>query len=602
MKLIKNIGWSFLFLLVSLVSCDKAETERIHELPDTDIPEGYMRVTFPAEKLETRAVNGQDGRISHLRYLVYKKGDQTTYKLYKNDVVFNNSSGTKVNWPYKDLSIYLPINSDYKVVFLGNVDKSLFKDQTGELLSGAEVGTNSYEDARIVSPSVSFNEGTHNLYYWANCSFNTNVEGNADKTMTIKDVLMQRIVSRCRLSGYGIKDGTQDVGIQNDYSSCFYYSLLNDDALLGEKVLGSTGKMGYWFLEMLKKDFIYPVAYMLNIKSNLDQSSEAGKWFQEIGGENYLNTDNYLNAEGIKNYLTVIVQDDGWNSYINPKAIALNQFISDLVNDTDPKGYIKNMTAQIKTDNIKNLALGTLSYSGAKQKTADALKSAQAENAENKFLATWASLQGGAYSMKINLNSTNVPQALDLDLNVQESSSITDTKTVELQLATIDKANYKYEDMVLNLYSLGDKTGNSKFGFTSLSLNDNPVYALPEEAFPFSESLAPNKSLDFRTVPTDIQLGDGKATEAIKICFVYQHLINAISKDLPSPFDATEIAHVFNDALKAITSAGRDVILDDAYGRLDKGNNNSQTGFNFYVPDFSYPNFTGKLEWKMMTD
>ena len=188
MKLIKNIGWSFLFLLVSLVSCDKAETERIHELPDTDIPEGYMRVTFPAEKLETRAVNGQDGRISHLRYLVYKKGDQTTYKLYKNDVVFNNSSGTKVNWPYADLSIYLPINSDYKVVFLGNVDKSLFKDQTGELLTGAEVGTNSYEDARIVAPSVSFNEGTHNLYYWANCSFNTNVEENADKTMTIKDV------------------------------------------------------------------------------------------------------------------------------------------------------------------------------------------------------------------------------------------------------------------------------------------------------------------------------------------------------------------------------------------------------------------------------
>lgn len=607
MKLFKNIGWSFLFLVVSLASCDKAETERIHEIPDTDnIPEGYMKVTFPAEKLETRAVKGQDSRISHLRYLVYQKDAQTTYKLYKNEEVFSNSSGTKVNWPYANLSIYLPVDADYKVVFLGNVDKSLFKDETSELLTGVAVGTNSYEDARIIAPSVEFNEGKHNLYYWTNCSFNTNVTENTDNTMTITNAVMKRIVSRCRLTGYGIKDGTQDVGKENDYSSCFYYSLLNDDALLGEMVFGSTGKMGYYFFEMLKKDFIYPVAYMLNFKNNLDQNSEAGKWFQEIGGVDYLNTNNYPNANGIKAKLEAIVQDDGWNSYVGDKASPLNQFISDLVNATDPKSYRKNMVKQIKTDNIADLAFSPqtmLSYSYAKQKTVSALQLAQKGNAENKFLATWESLQGGTYSMKINLNTTSVPQSLDLDLNVKATSDITGIKTVELQQASVDKTNHKYEDKVLSLYFLGDNTGNAKFGFTSLQLtNDEMVYALPEGDFPFSESLIPNQSLNYLTVPTDIQLGDNTTTESVKICFVYQHLINAIANDLPSPFDATGISHVFNDALKAITGALRDVELNDTYGRLDQGNNNSQVGFSFYVPDFSSPNFTGKLKWEKITN
>lgn len=589
-----------LLLAAAFTSCDKQETEDMQNTPDMDIPAGYMKVTFPAEKAETRAVNGDDRRISHLRCLVYKEDENQTYRLLQNNVLFEHSGGTTVSWPYTDFSIYVPKDADYKVVFLGNVDKSLFEGQTDDLLSGVENDA-AYEDASIIAPAAGFDESKYNLYYWAGCSFNTTPQEPDNNNMTVSATL-KRIVSRCRLSGYGIKEGTDELGPENNYSSWFYYSLLNDDGLLGEQVFGATGKMGDRFLDILKTDIIYPIAYMLNTKNSLDANSAAGQWYNSVGGESYDFDGRWLNSDGIRTYLKECAKQ---RYYESEKGKALNLFIDDLLDENDSKGYRKKMIATIKENNVMNLELNKKAYSYAKEETAKSLRTAQSGNEAGKFLTTWENMFGGSYSMDIALDCKNVPLKLGLDLQVKErADTYKPTWKVTLSSASNSRnEENKYNDKMLNLYFLGDKESNATFGFSSLKLTETtPVYALPSTGFSLGGTMQPNKSLDYRTVPKNIRLGN-KAMEnnKVKICFIYGNLIDAIEEvGWPVSFDRTNIRAVFTDALGSVSSLSWRVELDDQYGRLTTSDKTSQAGFDFYIPDFSSSNLTGELEWEQI--
>lgn len=602
MKYIKHIGRTLLLLAVAFTSCDKLETEDMQSIPEMDIPAGYMKVTFPAEKTETRAVNGEDRRISHLRCLVYKEDENQTYRLFENDVLIEHKGGITVTWPYTEYSINVPKNANYKVVFLGNVDKSLFEGQTDDLLSGIENNA-AYEDASIIAPSAGFDESKYNLYYWAGCSFNT-IPTDPDNSKMTVNATLQRIVSRCRLSSYGIEEGTTELGPQNNYSSWFYYSLLNDDGLLGEKVFGSTGKMGDSFLEMLKTDIIYPIAYMLKSRNSLDLNSTAGQWYNNVGGDAYDFGGRWQSPDDIRTWLTNYAKNSSY--YTGENGNALNQFINDLLDENDGKGYRKKMISAVKENDVVDLQNNNRpSYSYAKELAAEMLQIAQSGNGKGKFLTTWESMYGGTYSMDITLDCKNVPQKLDLDLQVTEKQeTYTKICTVTLSSASTSKnAENKYNDKMLNLYFLGNKEGNSTFGFNNLMINQNsPVNALPEGGFSLGGTMEINKSLDYRTKPKNIQLGNGVTDRKVKIYVIYGKLIDAIENGWPSSFTKMQIRKVFEDALASVAglaTAGSvsKVELDDNFGRLTKSDNNSQVGFDFSIPDFSPSNLTGELEW-----
>lgn len=604
MKYIKHIGRTLLLLAVAFTSCDKLETEDMQSIPEMDIPAGYMKVTFPAEKTETRAVNGEDRRISHLRCLVYKEDENQTYRLFENDVLIEHKGGTTVTWPYTEYSINVPKNANYKVVFLGNVDKSLFEGQTDDLLSGIENNA-AYEDASIIAPSAGFDESKYNLYYWAGCSFSTTPTDPDNSKMTVNATL-QRIVSRCRLSSYGIEEGTTELGPQNNYSSWFYYSLLNDDGLLGEKVFGSTGKMGDSFLEMLKTDIIYPIAYMLKSRNSLNPNSTAGQWYNQVGGDSYEFGERWQeSSSNIKSFLTNIAKNNS-KLYTSNE---LNHFIDDLLDESDNKGYRKKMIAAVKASDVADLQNNNRrSYSYAKELAATMLQTAQSGNDEGKFLTTWENLQGGSYSMDITLDCKNVPQKLGLDLQVKENQeTYTKTCTVTLSSASTSKnTENKYNDNMLNLYFLGNKEGKSTFGFTNLMINqDTPVNVLPEGGFSLGGTMEVNKSLDYRTKPTNIQLGDAVTDTKVKIYVIYGKLIDAIESELPSSLDKASVQTVFKHALGALSGlySGEGQVrveLYDNFGRLTTNagdNRNGQVGFDFAIPNFSPSNLTGELEW-----
>lgn len=154
------------------------------------IPKGHMLAVFPGpRKTDTRTpVTGSDSRITHLQYLIYRKDGTGVYKLYEQKTVFNQT-GNKT-WPYKAVSVLLPNDAglEYKYIFLGNVDKSVFSRQTGEVLLNHQ---NNYDSARIVLPDEEFT--AQNMYYMSKGSFTS---AEATNSVIQRNVVLQRIVSR----------------------------------------------------------------------------------------------------------------------------------------------------------------------------------------------------------------------------------------------------------------------------------------------------------------------------------------------------------------------------------------------------------------------
>lgn len=189
-----------IFILFLLASCDKqeeldnlesgntSETDTVPQVPG--IPEGYFEVNFAASAFDMQtkaAVIGQDTRVQHVRYIIYNSSNQ----FVKEKIVLVPSAITPT-WPLAVVKDTLPKGS-YTVVFLGNIEKTLFPYSTsGSSQNYAEVLTNykgSYSDARIILPPAEFTDKTE--YYWANVAFSdTNPNPN---------VLLQRIIGAAKL-------------------------------------------------------------------------------------------------------------------------------------------------------------------------------------------------------------------------------------------------------------------------------------------------------------------------------------------------------------------------------------------------------------------
>lgn len=184
------IGLLFLF---TFTGCEK-DVENIPEIKPgpglpgetpSDLPDGYFEVTFsPSYGDYTRAaVAGTDGRVRHLRYVIYKSSGE----FVKEKVVLTSTDVTP-SWPLAAVKDTLP-RGEYVAVFLANVEKTLFP------IPGAG-GTTTYQDvlqnyqtlfadARIVLPNAEFADNSE--YYWARMPFSNQ---NAQPY-----ILLQRIIT-----------------------------------------------------------------------------------------------------------------------------------------------------------------------------------------------------------------------------------------------------------------------------------------------------------------------------------------------------------------------------------------------------------------------
>ena len=198
----KNNILKIFFLLaaatLTLTSCDSEEDllNAGNEIGNSDanLPDGYFRASFfpqPENESTRAAVEGSSEQIQSLICIVYKKQDDNSYKYETEKVILKyegqEGSVKSYEWPLKEVVTFdLPVG-DYKAVFVGNIEKSLFEGQNeNELLTNYQ---SSFEAARINMPELgpaAFKE--HNMFYMATVDFSP-----ADPAPY---VLLQRVVSK----------------------------------------------------------------------------------------------------------------------------------------------------------------------------------------------------------------------------------------------------------------------------------------------------------------------------------------------------------------------------------------------------------------------
>lgn len=178
-------------------SCDNRETDDLIDIDEKEsptsnsqVPEGHFVVNFATSTFDIQtkaAVTGPDARVQHISYVIYK----STGEYVKEKTVLLPAQGTPT-WPLAVVRDTLPKGS-YKVIFLGNVEKTLFPYATsGSSQNYADVLLNyktTYADARIALPPVEFSNNTE--YYWARASFSDAAPN--------PNILLQRIIGMLRL-------------------------------------------------------------------------------------------------------------------------------------------------------------------------------------------------------------------------------------------------------------------------------------------------------------------------------------------------------------------------------------------------------------------
>lgn len=197
MKSIQHIS-AWAVLLCASIACTREPVIRqpsgTSGADGATVSEGYFEAVFMAgnsDVMTRTAINGETDRIQTLRYIVYRK-DGDEYYRYCDRNVFSPSDydvAEKHMWPLEyRLSEILPCG-EYRVVFIGNADPALFKNQYG--IRDTEpvlINTDTYSGARIFMPSsgpASFTDT--NMYYLATADF-------SDASPSVS-ILMQRIVS-----------------------------------------------------------------------------------------------------------------------------------------------------------------------------------------------------------------------------------------------------------------------------------------------------------------------------------------------------------------------------------------------------------------------
>lgn len=172
---------------LSFYGCDKQDSEPSgKELsgknePNGNIPEGYFEAVFSSSETKD-PINGQDARITDLRYLLFK----STGEFVKERHLVSAANGAQT-WPLAAIKDTLP-KGNYRAVFVGNTEKTLFPyanstslTNYSDVLTGYQSG---YSSGRIILPNAEFTNNTE--YYMANVTFSD--------TQANTFIMLQRII------------------------------------------------------------------------------------------------------------------------------------------------------------------------------------------------------------------------------------------------------------------------------------------------------------------------------------------------------------------------------------------------------------------------
>lgn len=599
MKQIQNIGRVLLSLLMlGLVSCSQNEMDELgnpNSNSGTEVPEGHMLVSFPIQddEVSTRAElnpeTGNQERIQHLQYLLYKKPDGgsdtdcSAWVLEKKGLVSENGSG--IYFPYS-FALPLPIDNTYKIVFLANISEGLFMGQQPDnaLLKDAEVGHSTYSQTTINAPEVAF--GENNMYYLASATFDTHKNGD-ESTKDVADICLQRMVSRSLLTTYGIQ-GNYDVS-ETTYEKRYYSSLLDENAMIGKLVFANdiNSALGKQFHQLIMEDIVYPFAYLLNKNSFL--SGEMLNWFNNAEEE----FKQRYEARELKYNDIISELNEVWveaSDFMQPdRATTLQYFIQSLKENSADKDYIGKMLEIVKSMDIRDITIPTEtkgSFTIAKQKTLEQLRSDQRDGG---LFGVWSKNDNMMLKVTARLDG-KVPTAVDLDLNVKEES---ESFSREIALAKATDT----EDSSLPIILLAGKNDNHTFGLQDLDNSEN-LRPKPKNGITNGKVLSPNTSTTYRVTPTNIQWdGIVKDNSSQKVIIAYGSLINVIG-DLSATFNKSLLERNITFALSAVYSLERNQIDFAKYkdGRLTEYS--APVGFFFGIPDFSSAHLTGTLIWK----
>lgn len=560
------------------------------------IPEGKALLVFPFNTLHTRVElnphEGESSRISRLRYLVYKEnGGAFTL------VSENNNLSVPQSWPYNNDQILTHLVDEggtYRVVFLGNVDASLFGGE--EVLTGVEIGS-PYENASINLPSINkFGSNETKLFHWAKSKDLTVAENGSvsDK------IVLQRIVTKSSLTTYGIAEGITVSG--KDYPSKFYASLLDQNHPLGfyNNVFGKGSQFEKTLQEMLERDIIFPLAFCLENTNMLDSNKEYASWYNGLNKDEYLlnyvvssaggkskYTNNAYNSlEDVKDALKTLKEKIRLNE---DDRNVINDYLERLYNGEYAQELIKGIMADDFWNNDKKPSVTV-----AKQAIIEALKKEQKSN--GALFPTWSHLS----NMNVQL-SGNYPSAVNFDLEVVgESKTFTEPSTVALSPST------ETTDKTLNIYLLGsmDENENYSFALQSLSGNDGITFTTSGIS---GQTLRPNMWTNYRLVPSNIQLGEMLSDKICQVIVSYHHLTTQIEPNIQSK--CIKYPLMFSNNL------GEKInwVTDDMYWNFGSGTNDDsratghiltsrvenqdKVGIFFQIPDLSPRNLTGTLNW-----
>lgn len=461
----KHAKYIFAVLLCIFFSCEKEEYPNRSQEGNEDeyyihpedtagvvVPEGYSLVVFPGNRT-TKAV---ETRIQHLRYLIYQKDDAGNYLLIENTKVNRDLS----TWPVTGIATSVPRNHEYKVVFLGNVDKSVFSGQTDDLLTGT--GKNaSYQNARILLPNVEFTD--NNMYYLTQKAFDTNV--TESESAVIVPVTLKRIVSRNDITKAGLSDAYAE-GVTDDatYKNAYWKQLIKEK-LVNDIFLNTNSTFRYQVAEGMKRYLIYPLIYV-GLANPADANAQAAN-YSAIAQYNKEWETLYKPDKAYIGYLDNIhkkYSSHTINNYPNNIFIRYSQYLYDVFIENKDNVALKNMLSQIYNDNIEITEVGSVTTT---QKSIDAAIGKVITAFNNTYtsgsLLPLRNLEYKRYS--IVQTNTTLPGAVDFDLNpdvtLAESAG---SKNYRIKTAPDNKS-----DNYISIVTLGEpQSSTNKLGISQI--------------------------------------------------------------------------------------------------------------------------------------
>lgn len=179
-------------------------------LPEPDdslpqVPDGQFVVSYGTSEADTRALSTNplpaNERISSLHYFVYDDETKNLIKMRQIRGIDKSThwpissreeeDGHKMPWELRqDLQDTLMVDTKYRILFIANIDSTLFKQPDGKPHPALFRNVENYTSAKILLPKVPFSD--HNMYYlWADT-----LKGESKATIKRNDVMLQRLVTR----------------------------------------------------------------------------------------------------------------------------------------------------------------------------------------------------------------------------------------------------------------------------------------------------------------------------------------------------------------------------------------------------------------------